>query len=220
MKKVIILVTLLILFTGCNIKSINNDEINALIDKTLSNKVQGANNYFKGYKYYIPRGFVLSNKRDDNHILLSNGEYYYLYVDVISYFHNEKIDTTFDNELYFSKKISYNDIEGYIKIDKKDNGLYYIEMVYNYAKIEAYIKEENLEYAIKNSIIILASVNYNNTILDTLIGDKTLDYKEENYNLFESKREDGTFLDYIEEYDGYVKEDKPKDEDILDSIDD
>ena len=220
MKKIIILFTLLILFTGCDIKNITEDDINTIIDKTLSNKTQGANNYFKGYKYYIPRGFVISNKKDENHILLSNGEYYYLYIDIVSYYHKEEIETTFDNELYFSKKISYNDNEGYIKIDKKSEEYYYIEIVYNYSKIEAQVKEENLEHAITNSIIILSSIKYNDTILDTIIGEKTLDYKEESYNLFESKREDGTFLDYIEEYDVYKNDDKPKDEDVLDSIDD
>ena len=87
----------------------------------------------------------------------------------------------------------------------------------NYSKIEALVKERNLEYAITNSIKILSSVQYNDVILDTLIGEKTLDYKEEAYNFFESKREEGTFLDYIEEYDIYEKDKKVKDDDVLDS---
>ncbi len=217
MKKVILLFAFLILFSGCSIKELNTEDIDKIIDETLSYKIQEANNYFKGYKYYIPRGFVLSNKKDDNHILLSNGDYYYLYIDVVSYFHKEKIDTTFDNELYFSKKISYNDNEGYIKVDKDNNDFYHLEIVYNYSKIEALVKERNLEYAVTNSIRILSSIEYNDVILDTLIGEKTLDYKEEAYNFFESKREDGTFLDYIEEYDIYEKDKKVKDDDVLDS---
>lgn len=218
MKKIVILFTLLILFTGCSIKEIDDKEIEKIIDKTLSYKIQGANNYFKGYKYYIPRGFVLSDKKEDNHILLSNGEYYYLYIDTISYFHKEKIETTFDNNLYFSKKISYNGNEGYIKIDKEKDDFYFLEIVYNYSKLEAFIKEENLEYAIINSIRILSSIEYNDIILDTLIGEKALDYKEEAYNFFESKREEGTFMDYIEEYDVYDKDKKVKDEDVLESV--
>ena len=219
MKKILIIFAVLILFTGCDIKKMTEQELDAAIDKTISSRVRRANSYFKGYKYYIPRGFVLSDKKDENHILLSNGEYYYLYIDVVSYFHDEVVDTEFDNELYFSKKISYNDNEGFVKIEKKDDDLYFIEVSYNYSKIEAYIKEENLEYALRNSLIILASINYNNTILDTIIGEKTLDYQEESYNFFDSKREEGTFLDYIEEYDVYDNK-EPKDEDVLDSIDD
>ena len=182
MKKVIILFTLLILFSGCEIKETTIESIDKAIEETLSYKSKGANNYFEGYKYYIPRGFQLKDRKGNNHKLQSNNEYYYLYVDIVSYFHKKEIKTTYDdNKLYFYKKISYNDNEGYIKISLPSNDVYYIEVVYNYSKIEAYVKEENLEYAIKNSLIILSSIDYNEIILDTIIGEKTLDYQEEIY---------------------------------------
>lgn len=218
MKKIILVVALLILFTGCDIKKNEELDINNLIDESLNTRIQGANKYFEGYKYYVPRGFNLVNKKSNNHILTSNGEYYYLYVDVISYFHKKEIDTTFDNELYFSKKIIYNDNEGYIKINKLEEDNYFVEMVYNYSKIEVWTKEENLEHVIRNSIKILSSIKYNDVILETLIGENALDYKEEAYNFFESKREEGTFMDYIDEYDVY-DESKIKDEDVLESTD-
>ena len=219
MKKIVLLFALLLLFTGCSVSNLSDNEIDDLIDKTINYKTRKPNNYYPGYKYYIPRGFTLVNKKENNHILMSNGDYYYLYVDVISYFNKEKLDTTFDNNLYFSKKISYNDIDGYIKIGQPDDDKeYFVEIMYNYSRIQAYVKEENLEYCIKNSIIILSSFTYNDVILDTLIGEKTLDYKEEAYNFFESKRTEGNFLDYIEEYDVY-KEDKVKDEDVIESDD-
>ena len=219
MKKLVLILTLVILFKGCDVKKITDKDINDVIDKTLSEKVQGSNNNFKGYKYYIPRGFTLENKKGNNYVLLSDGEHYYLYVDIVSYFHKKEIDTTFDDNLYFSKKITYNDINGYVKISEPKNDIYFIEVVYNYSKIEAYVKSENLEDALKNSIKVLASIQYNDIILDTMIGEKTLSYEEEEYNFFESKREDGNFLDYIEEYDVYDKEDKVKDEDFLYSYD-
>ena len=74
MKKIILILTLVILFTGCEVKNITDKDINDVIDKTLKNDIQLANNNFKGYKYYIPRGFSLQNKKDDNHVLLSNGD--------------------------------------------------------------------------------------------------------------------------------------------------
>lgn len=222
MKKItIILVTLLLLtFTGCSAKKITSDDIENALSESLSTKVQKANNYFEGYKYYVPRGFNLENRKNYNHILLSNGEYYFLYIDAVSYYHKKQIKVNFDNDkLYFSKKISYNGNEGYIKIDNKKDNLYLLEIAYNYSKIEASVKEENLLYAIKNSLKILSSVEYNDIILDTLVGEKSLDYKEETYDFFESKRENGNFLDYIEEYGVYDKEDKIKDEDVLDTTD-
>ena len=216
MKKIIVLLTILVLFSGCEVREITKDSINEMVDEVVTHKKMGANNSFEGYKYYIPRGFQLKNRKSNNHILKSKEEYYYLYVDVVSYFHDKKIETTFYNDLYFSKKISYNDNEGYIKISEPNNNVYYIEVVYNYSKIEAYVKEENLEYAVKNSLIILSSITYNRTILNNTIGEKTTEYQEEVYDFFESKKEDGNFLDYIKEYDVYDKEEKIKDEDSLD----
>ena len=219
MKKIILVLALIILFTGCDMKNITDKDIENVIDETLKLDIKGTNNNFKGYKYYIPRGLSLQNKKGNNYVLLSDGDYYYLYVDIVSYFHKKEIETTFDEDLYFSKKISYNDINGYIKISKPKNKVYFVEIVYNYSKIETYVKEQNLESAIRNSIKLLSSIEYNDVILDTMIGEKVLSYEEEVYNFFESKREDGNFLDYIEEYDVYDKDDVIKDEDILDSLD-
>ena len=219
MKKIILLFAFVILFTACSVKEIKKEDINNLIDETLSVKVKGTNNSFKGYKFFTPRGFVIQSKKENNFVLLANKEKYYLYVDIVSYFHKEKVETDFDKNLYFSKEISYNDVDGYIIVKEISNSVYFIEVSYNYSKIEAYVSEENLENEIKNSLKILSSIEYNDIVLDTMIGEKTLDYEEEVYNFFESKREEGNFLDYIEEYDAYEKQEKIKDEDILDSID-
>ena len=219
MKKFILVLALIILFTGCDVKNITDKDIENVIDETLKLGDLGTNNNFKGYKYYIPRGVSLQNKKGNNYVLLSDGDYYYLYVDIVSYFHKKEIETTFDENLYFSKKISYNDVNGYIKISEPNNNVYFVEIVYNYSKIETYVKEQNLEAAIRNSIKLLSSIEYNDVVLDTMIGEKVLSYEEEVYNFFESKREDGNFLDYIEEYDAYEKEEVIKDEDILDSLD-
>ncbi len=219
MKKIILMLALVILFTGCEIKDITTADIDILIDNAISQRVSNANEYFNGYKYYLPRGFGIVNKKDNNHILVSNGDYYYLYVDTISYYYKKKNETTFDNELYFSKKINYNDKEGYIKISQPKNDIYFVEISFHYSKIEVYTKKENLEYAIKNSIKILISVKYNDIILETLIGKNYLNYNEEVYNIFESKREDGNFMDYIDEYSDYKEIDKIKDEDILEKND-
>ena len=218
MKKLLVLLTLLILFTGCEVKDITNDDIDKIIEDTISIDAQRANKSFEGYKYYIPRGFSLEDKKGNNHVLLSNGDKYYLYIDIVSYFHKIPMEVTKDNELYFFRKISYNNIDGYIKVGTPKDDTYYIEIYFNYSRIEAFVKKENLESAVRNSIRILSSVTYNDVILDTLIGEKTIDYQEETYDAYKSKRENGNFLDYIEEYDVYEKEEKVKDEDILEAI--
>lgn len=158
------------------------------------------------------------DKKDYNSKLLSNGNYYYLYVDVISYYYKSSLDYKVNNDIYFSKKISYDDKEGYIEIEKKDDDKYFLKIVYNYSKIEVYVDINSLNSAISDSIKLLSSVTYNDIVLATIIGENTLNYQEEQFSLFDSKREDGTFLDYIEEYDVYDEKDNElKDEDILDS---
>lgn len=218
MKKIMFLVTLLVLFTGCSIKDINKYDINDVIDDALSNNINVTNVNFDGYKYYLPRGMKVVDKKDYNSKLLSNGNYYYLYVDVISYYYKSSLDYKVNNDIYFSKKISYDDKEGYIEIEKKDDDKYFLKIVYNYSKIEVYVDINSLNSAISDSIKLLSSVTYNDIVLATIIGENTLNYQEEQFSLFDSKREDGTFLDYIEEYDVYDEEDNElKDEDILDS---
>ncbi len=215
MKKLLIAIAIVILFTGCDIKEVTKNDIEETVSVALNKKLQGANNNFEGYKFYLPRGTYLETKKENNYELLYNGEKYYLYVDVISYFHKKEIETSFDKKLYFSKKIAYNNINGYIRVSMPEDNLYFMEIVYNYAKIEAYVKEQTLINGIDNSLRILSSIEYNDVILDSIIGEKSLDYKEETYNFFESKREEGNFLDYIEEYDTYDGN-KIKDDDVID----
>lgn len=219
MKKIIFLFTLLVFFTGCSVKNINDYEINDVIDKALSSSDNVTNVVLSGYKYYLPRGIKIVDKKANNSKLVSSdGNYYYLYVDIVSYYHKTKLNYSINDSLYFSKKISYNENEGYIEVDKRDDGTFFLTMVYNYSKIETCVKEEFLNTAIYDSIKILSSVSYNDKILNTLIGENILDYQEEVFNLFDSKREDGTFLDYIEEYDVYKDDNEIKDEDVIDSL--
>lgn len=215
MKKLLIAIAIVFLFTGCDVKEVTKADIEETVEIALNKKIQGANNNFAGYKFYLPRGTYLESKKENNYELLYNGEKYYLYVDVISYFHKKEIETSFDKKLYFSKKIAYNNINGYIRVSMPEDNVYFMEIVYNYSKIEAYVKEGSLISGIENSLRILSSIEYNDVILNSIIGDKALDYKEETYNFFESKREEGNFLDYIEEYDTY-DEDKIKDDDVID----
>ena len=61
---------------------------------------------------------------------------------------------------------------------------------------------------VSNMCYILRSVKFNDKILDSLIGENTLDYKEENYSLFDSNSSNETFLGVVEKYetDDYKKD--------------
>jgi hypothetical protein len=61
---------------------------------------------------------------------------------------------------------------------------------------------------------MLASVDYNDLIINTMIGENALSYQEEEFDIFESKREESYFMDYVEEYTS-KEDEKIKDEDII-----
>jgi hypothetical protein len=57
--------------------------------------------------------------------------------------------------------------------------------MYNHAKIE--VISSNLKKALVNSLIVLNSIEYNDKIIESLIGSNVLDYDEESYKLFRTK---------------------------------
>ena len=52
----------------------------------LTKDIDLANSYFAGYKYYLPRGVKIVNKKEYNAKLISGKNSYYLFVDVIGDF--------------------------------------------------------------------------------------------------------------------------------------
>ena len=218
MKRVVLLLCLVVLLTGCDIKPIDNDNIDSIIDSVLTKEIELSNSYFDGYKYYLPRGLRLAGKKDYNAKLVSGKNTYYLFVDVIAYYN--KVEKDFEpSNGYYSKELNYNGKRGYIEITEVD-GLYFIEIMYNYAKIETLVEERYLNSAIVNSCYILSSVQFNDKVIETLVGENALDYKETIFDIFGPHRDADEFLQYEEDYQykGDI-EDEPttKDSDILET---
>lgn len=199
MKKLVILLLATLMMTGCSVVPINNQSIDSIVDSILKENSELSNVSFEGYKYYLPKGVSLVEKSDYNAILLDNHNYYYLYVDAVSYYHH--IDFTYEEnkDAYFSKALSYQDKDGYIEITKSGEN-YFVEAMYHYAKIETFIKEDNLKDALTNIVVILSSVQYNDQVLATFVGDNILNYTEESFDIFKPKRDEGEFLEIVEEY--------------------
>lgn len=221
MKKLAILFSISVLFlaTGCSIdvKRLDNLSYSEIVDTILNQKITLKNVSFDGYTYYLPKGVQLHRKSQYNSILYDRGNPLYLYVDIISYYH--KVDNqafTANSEAFLSKEIYQNKKKGYIEINEI-RGKYFVEFMYNYAKIEAYVSKENLQEMLIDMSTILASIQFHDTILETLVGEHVLDYKEETFNIFKPSRDEDSFLKYIEEYDTRYKEDEEwKNEDSID----
>lgn len=205
MKKFLIMILIIISLSGCmQVTEFKVSDIDILINRLLKDKTSLINTSAKGYKYYLPTGVELVDSQDYNEKLYSNGDYYYLYVDLASYYYNEIFSYEEDSSLFYSKKLNYNK-SGYLEIKKVDEEFYQIQFYYNYSKIEAYVAEYNLKEALINMCYILNSIKFNNSVSSVAIGDVNEQFDEENFTFYTPKKE-GTFIEYITEYGNYNDE--------------
>ena len=163
-KKMFLLVIITLILTGCTVVRIDATSIDNITKVVLSKNNALYNRIGRGYKYYVPRGVTYIDSSESNDKLYSNGVYYYLYLDEVSYYYKKSVNFKKDNSKYYSKKIKNKNKVGYLEITKKDN-LYLIEFVYNYAKIEALVSKKEINRAVLNSSYILSTIKYNNDII-------------------------------------------------------
>ncbi len=182
MKKLAILLLCLFLFTGCTVVRIDTESIDNILSVVLSKNNKLYNRVGKGYKYYVPRGVTYIDTVDLNDKLYSNGNYYYLYIDAVSYFYKKKTPYEEKSNVYYSKKLDGKK-QGYLEINEVD-GKYKIDFFYNYAKIEAIVPKKDLESAILNSTYILSTVKFNDNIIALMLKDDYFTNKEEKYQKF------------------------------------
>ncbi len=205
LRRIVLVAMLLLLVTGCKTQKLYSNDIDKNIDIILNRDTKYVNHDAIGFQYYLPSEVNVSEVKEFNHILYSKGNKYYLYADVVSYYHKVKNKYKINKKAYYSKTLSNNKKIGYLEINK-ENGKYYVEMMYNYAKIEAFVKKNELNDTIINMCYILSSVRYNDDVVETMLGDSKYDLSEnEKYNIFNTKKEESsrTFLDYVNEYDNY-----------------
>lgn len=191
MKKITILFMILLL-TGCTVVRIDTQSIDNIINVVLSKENNIYNRVGKGYKYYIPRGVSYIDTTELNDKLYSNGVYYYLYIDAVSYYYKTKTEYNENNKLYYSKKIT-GDKEGYLEITNEGND-YYVVFVYNYAKIEAKVNKDKIEEVVLNASYILSTVKFNDNIVGLMLDNDYFTNKEEQYDTFSKKNENNNFL--------------------------
>ena len=199
MKKIVLLALVTLILTGCTIVRIDTTSIDNIVDVILSKENTLYNRVGRGYKYYVPRGVTYIDSSGSNDKLYSNGVYYYLYLDEISYYYQKSLDYKEDDSKYYSRKIDNDGKIGYLEITKQKD-FYLIEFVYNYARIESLVPEEEINDTVLNCSYILSTIKYNNNIVKLSLEDDFLKNKEETYNVFSAKNNnDDSFLRYEEE---------------------
>lgn len=201
MYKKIIIVLCLFLFTGCTrtyyMNSLSYEEIlnNATIEE---NNLHNTNN--KGFKYYLPTGFSVTNDNEFNQTLTSHNNIYYLNIDIVSYYYKKGSEEIKEIDDYYFYKFNKNNKDGYLRIRKK-NDKFFVELCYNYAIIEVEVEENEIKYAVSRGITILNSIKYNDTVIEKKLNDKDLESKETAYKIPEPKEKNETknVLEYINE---------------------
>lgn len=195
MKKIIIMSLLILLLTGCTIVRIDTSNVDTIIDVVLSKDNELYNRVGKGYKYFCPGGVSYISTNEYNEKLYSDGKYYYLYVDIISYYYKKEFSHDLKKDIYYSRMININNKSGYVEIEKKDN-LYLIHFYYNYATIEALVKKEDINKVILDATYILSTIKYNGDIIKLVINEDYFQNKEEVYDQYTTEKKDENILKY------------------------
>lgn len=189
MKKILLILLLTIVITGCSIVRIDTSNIDNILKVILTKDNTLYNQVGQGYKYYLPGGVSYIDSDDLNDVLYCNGTYYYLYVDAISYYYDMKNDYIEDGSLYYSKKIEPVDnykASGYLEI-KENNDLYYIKFVYNHARIEAVVNEDDINNTVLNASYILSTMKYNHDIVKLMLEEDYFTNKTGKYSNYNNK---------------------------------
>ena len=210
-KKVILLIMMALILTGCT--KIDNN-IDNIVSATMTKEIERVNTVSTGYKLYIPIGVMQLVDNQYNQKLKIRDTHVYLYVDTVSYYYKNNLNFKSDSKFnYYYKELNFNDKTGYIGINKLDDGSFFVLIVYNYSKIEFYSNEENLPIITSSSLMILNSIKYNDNLIKLELDNDAGDNREVKYELDKPKDSESTFSQYLQE----VKEEKETDAVLPDS---
>lgn len=200
MKKKILLVLFLMLLTGCVRTDINNGDYKELVSQVINNKTNGTNEVANGYRFYVPKGVRLIENDSNNQIFMGMGTKIYMYVDITSYYYKNLLNYKDIEDSYYFSKVSSGDKTGFIKITKTDDDKFYVEIVYNYAKVEVYTDQYNLNDIIALSSILLNNISYNDNIIENLLDDNHNSGSDITYNIDKPEDASSDFTQYLNEY--------------------
>ena len=212
-KKIILLSLFACLFlVGCT--PLQEMALEEVIKIGTERTVEVYNKYRKGYKYNLPKGLEVYDNSEYNEVIMDKDYTYYLYVDAVSYY-NKVIEKYEENEKsHVSMQINYQDKYGYLEINELKSGKYFIEIMYNYAKIEVIVNKKDINVVVSNSLSVLASVKFNDDVLKNLLDEETSQFKEFQFDIFETTTAtESEYLQAVEKED--VQEDEVHDTDLI-----
>ena len=211
MKKVLLIIGLIFLITGCtNVNDLTYEEI----IQNFGTNSSRTNTYRTGYRYYLPRGMQVNDSTLFNEIIEDGKNTYYLYVDAVSYLNQVEYEYEVNQASLYSTAISNEDKFGYVEINLRENDKYLVEIMYNYAKIEVIVDEASINEALLSAISILKSIVYNNNVITNLLEDNVLNFAEEEFDIFDNVNSDSNSIQ-VEEDEFNPTEEEIPDIDLL-----
>ncbi len=212
-KKIISIFIIILLTTGCT--TIESNSYDEILTNTTNNLVNTTNINRVGYKYYLPKGMRLLSYEGSNEIISHDKNIYYLYVDYVSYYNKIPSSYTESQTAVYSKNILKDKKFGYIEIKNTENDKYFIEIMYNYAKIEVIVDKEATKETIAYAMSILSSITYQDTVLTSLMGEDVLKTNEVEHNIFAPADTESEYLEIVEEYGTYEDDSDKVDPDFI-----
>ena len=199
-----ILFLFILLFTGCSMVNINTNNYLKNINNILKRNSKYTSDNAIGYQYKLPIGVTKIESNEFNEVLKCNDSRYYLYADVVSYYYKTENKYKVDKKAFLSSKLEYKDKSGYVEVNE-NNGKYFVEMMYNYSKIEGYVDKKDLRDTLNNMAYILSSIKYNDNVIENLLGEEKYNLSaNQKYNIFNVKKNNNrSFIKYASEYDTY-----------------
>lgn len=205
MKKTILI--LLVVFLTCGCVRINDASIDDLVRTTINAKYNLYNHINKGYKYYLPRSLKSTVTNEYNEIIKSKYYDYYLYVDLVGYYNKKHLDFKENNNIYYSKLLNKGDKVGIINVTKNDD-VYLVQIIYNYAKMEVKCNYVNLNEVITNSLVVLSSIQYVDDVVVSLLNENDFTSAEEQVSIFkDNSGEANTLENFDDTYTGNEEDD-------------
>lgn len=204
MKKIIILTFILLSCTGCiKVNDVNSYDV--IVDNIINERSNVVNTISLGYNYYLPIGVSKVYDKDYNQKFKVEDTYMYLYVDAVSYYYNNTLNFSLnDDNSYYYKKIINKEKNGYIKITEEEEN-YFLSIVYDYAKVESYVSKSKLNSILAYSMIILDSIEYNDNLIKKILDDEYFSSIDEEYKIEKPENTESKFSEYLSEY---VQEDE------------
>lgn len=200
MKKLFILSLVLVLCVGCT-RIDNTLNYDTVVDTVISDSKKTSNTTSLGYKYYLPLGVSKVYDKDYNQKLKIEDTFLYLYVDAVSYYYHNSLNfNDEDSSSYYYRRISNAEKMGYVKITEEEENKYFIKIVYNYAKIEAYTTKTKINKILANSMIILDSIDYNDNLIKKILEDEYFSSIDKEYKINKPENTESKFSEYLSEY--------------------